>query len=318
MTFAICGELVFPAHNGRPAFRIRRFSEVKIESSWQSLTDTADIVLPRKVKDFDRMKVSEWFREGDPIEIYAGYNGNLSLEFSGYVKQVPAGIPLTITCEDEMYQLKRRAVSVSLEGCSLKELLQHVAPGYSIVCDDTSLGAVRFPKMSSAMILEELAKSGIRCWFVGKTLYAFSVSRSDWVDPVKVLLEKTAGESLKQKAVENTLVIVRLLRKIGKKLTVEYGDKGAGKIITRELSGVERTIDDLEREAKRLYERSKIPGLDGDVTLFGLPSLAHGMKIALRSSIYPEKNGTYRVDAITKTINSGGYRQKCKLGDKEL
>ena len=319
MTFAICGELLFPAHNGRPAFRIRRFSEVKIESSWQSLTDTADIVLPRKVKDFDRMRVSEWFREGDPIEIYAGYNGNLSLEFSGYVKQVPAGIPLTITCEDEMYQLKRRAVSVSLEGCSLKELLQHVAPGYSIVCDETKLlGSVRYSNMSASLVLEELAKSGIRCWFVGKTLYAFSVSRSDWVDPVKVLLEKTAGESLKQKAVENTLVIVRLLRKIGKKLTVEYGDKGAGRRITRELSGLELSVAQMENEAKSIYEQSKKPGLDGDVTLFGLPSLAHGMKIALRSSIYPEKNGTYRVDAITKTINSGGYRQKFKLGDKEL
>ena len=318
MTFAMYGEIRFPTSNGREGFLIRRFSEVKIESSWQSLTDTAEITIPRKVRDFDRLKISDVFHEGDPVEIWLGYDGNLTLEFSGYISQVPAGVPLLIKCEDEMYKLKRTTVSVSKKSCTLKELLSEIAPGYTISCDETQLlGSVRYPKIAVSHIFDKLKEAGIHCWFEGKTLHAFNTSKSD-VDPVKVLLEKTAGEGLKQKVVEDTMVIISLLRKIGKKLKVEYGDKGAGKTIKRELSGITMSESEMLDEAKKIYSQAKKPGLDGDVTLFGIPRVVHGMRMKLSSVYYPEKNGTYYIDAVTKTFKKAEYRQVCKLGDKAI
>ncbi len=317
-TYALYGEIIFPAHQGRKAFKIRRFSECSIESSWQSLTDTAEITIPRKVKDFDRMKVSEWFREGDPIEIWLGYNGNLQLEFSGYVRKVPAGIPLVISCENEMYKLKRLTVSVSKQNCTLKQLLEAITPGYKVVCNDSELlGNVRYSKMASSQILEELKKQGIHSWFEGKELHAFSKSKSD-IPAVDVQLELTAGESLKQKAVEDTMVIISLIRKKGKKLNVEFGDKGAGKRLTKELSGIEISEAEMKREAEKMYKQAKQPGLDGDVTLFGIPRVSHGMKMNLKSVLYPEKDGVYYIDAVTKTFAPSEYRQACKLGDKAV
>ena len=314
-TYALYGEIVFPAFNGRKAFKIRRFSECKIESSWQSLTDTAEIIIPRKVKDFDRKQISDWFHEGDPVEIWLGYDGNLMLEFQGYVKKVPAGVPLVIACEDEMYQLKRKTVSVSKSNCSLKDLLSAIAPGYTIVCDDNELlGNVRFSKMSPSQILENLQKNGIYSWFEGKELHAYNKSKSN-VAPVDVVLEKTAGESLKQKPVEDTLVIMSLIRKKGKKIRVEFGDTNAGKRLTKEISGIDITEAEMKREAERLYKEAKQPGLDGDVILFGLPRVQHGMRINLSSILYPEKNGTYYIDAVTRLFSSTGYRQSCKLGN---
>jgi len=314
-TYALYGELIFPANDGRQAFRIRRFSECKIESSWRSLTDTAEITIPRKVKDFDRLKVSEWFREGDPVEIWLGYDGNLSLEFQGYIKKVPAGIPLIIACEDEMYKLKRSTVSISKTDCSLKQLLKEIAPGYTIVCDDAKLGNVRFSKMSPSQILEELQKNGIYCWFEGKELHAFGTSKSN-ADPVEILVERTASESLKQREIEKTLVIMSLIRRKGKKIRVEVGDKEAGKRITREISGIEISEAEMRREAEKLYEQSKQPGLDGDLTLWGVPRVQHGHRMNLKSILYPEKNGTYYIDAVTKNFAPAGYRQVCKLGLK--
>ena len=181
-TYALYGEIIFPEHEGRQAFRIRRFSECKIESSWKSLTDTAEIIIPRKVKDFDRLKVSEWFREGDPVEIWLGYDGNLALEFQGFIKKVPAGIPVVISCEDEMYKLKRSTVSVSKKECT-------------VVCDEVKLGAVRYSKVSPSQILEDLQKQGLYSWFEGKELHAFNVSKRD-VDPDDIQLDRTAAESL--------------------------------------------------------------------------------------------------------------------------
>jgi hypothetical protein len=317
MTYALYGEIHFPAHRGREAFYITRFSEVKIESSWKSLTDTAEIVLPRNVRDFDRDGISEVFKEGDPVRILLGYNGSLTEEFSGYISGVPAGIPLVISCEDEMYQLKRKSASVSIKDCTLKTLLQTIAPGYAIQCDEIRLGTIRYDKRAVSSILDDLRKQGVNTWFEGKTLHAFSVSKSD-ISPVTVVLEQTAGESLKQKAVEDVLVVIKLIRKIGKKLKQEYGDKDAGKRIVRELSGITMSEAEMLSEAKRIYAQSKRPGLDGDVTLFGVPRIRHGYRINFDSVYYPEKKGKYYVDAVTKSFGKEGYRQVCKLGEKEI
>lgn len=311
-TYTLYGEIRL---RGKEPFVIRRFSECKIESSWKSLTDTAEIVLPRKVQDFDEFKISDWFKEGDPVEIWLGYDGKLYLEFIGYIKKIAIGIPLVISCEDEMYNLKRTSVSVSMKSATLKQLLRQIAPTYEVVCDDVQLGAVRFSKMAASEIMEELQKQGIYCWFEGKEIHAFGTSKSK-VDPVDILIEQTASESLKQREIEKTLVIMSLIRKKGKKLRVEAGDKHAGKRITREISGINMSEAEMKREAQRLYEMSQRPGLDGDITLFGVPRVQHGMKVNLKSILYPDKNGTYYIDAVTKTFAKEGYRQVCKLGLK--
>jgi hypothetical protein len=318
MAFALSGEIVFPSYRGRQGFKIRRFSAVKIETSWQSLTDTAEITIPRKTRDFDRYQVSDWFMEGDPVEIWLGYDGKLFLEFTGYIAKVPVGIPLELRLENEMYTLKRKALSVSLQNCSLKKLLQTIAPGYAIQCDETKmLGSILYENKSASEILEDLKKTGINCWFEGKTLHAFTASKSE-LNPTSVILEKAASESLKQKAVEKTHVTISLLRKVGRKLKVEWGDKGAGKRISREYSGISMTMTEMLTEAKEAYAQAMIPGLDGDVTLFGIPRAQHGMKVKLCSWLYPEKNGLYYIDAVTKTFDRGGYRQVCKLGNKAI
>lgn len=314
-TYTLYGEIRFPAHEGRQGFVIRRFSECKIESSWRSLTDTAEITIPRRVKDFARMGVSEWFREGDPVEIWLGYDGNLSLEFQGYIKKSPTVIPLVISCEDEMYQLKRLTLSISKKDCTLKQLLNEIAPGYSVVCDDLRIGNVRFPKMTASEIMDELQKQGIYCWFEGKELHAFSTSKSD-VDPIEILIERTVAESLKQREIEKTLVIMTLIRRKGTKRHVEVGDNPGGRRIVREIAGIDMSEAEMRKEAQRLYELSKQPGLDGDLTLFGIPRVQHGYRIDLKSTLYPERKGVYYIDAVTKTFSPQGYRQVCKLGLK--
>jgi hypothetical protein len=318
MIYAIYGEIHFAASRGRDAIIINRWSEIKIDSSWKNVTDTAEIILPRNVTDFNRQKVSEVFQAGDPVTIKLGYNGELYEEFTGYISQAPAGIPLVIKCEDEMYKLKRRTVNISLKNCTLKQLLQAIGPGYTIQCDETKLmGTMRFPNKTASEVFEELKKQGVNCYFEGKTLHAMDVSTRYSDNTVSVVIEDTAGESLNQKAIEEVLVIIRLLRKIGKKLKVEFGDKNAGTRINRDYSGDSAMTEaQMLSEAKKLYTAAKQPGLDGDVTLFGLPRVKHGYKLNITSVLYPEKKGTYYIDTVSKTANQNGYRQVCKIGIK--
>lgn len=318
MAYALYGEIRFPANKERQEFKIKRFSAVKIETSWKSLTDTAEIVLPRGTRDIDRHKVTSWFREGDPVEILLGYSNNPPLEFSGYISQISTGIPLILKLEDEMYRLKRKTVSVSLPSCSLKQLLLKIAPNYKIQCDESKLlGNVLYENKAASEVLEDLSKSGIYCWFEGKTLHASTASRS-MQSPIEVVLEKSVSETLKQKPVEDIMVTVSLQNRVGKKQKIKFGDEGAGKQINREYSGANITQEGMLAEAKQIYAQAKKPGLDGDITLFGIPRTQHGLRVNFKSWLYPEKNSTYYIDAVTKTFDDNGYRQVCKLGDKAV
>jgi len=312
MTFAFYGEIEFPASRNRGKVIIRRFSKVKIETSWKKLTDTATIVLPRKVKDFDRYKVNDIFQAGDPVIIRLGY-GDLFDEFTGYIFKVTTGVPIEFTLEDEMYMLKRETVSVSKASCSLKELINEIAPGYTVQCDDSAIGSVRYSKKLVSEILDDLkSKMGLYTYFRGKTLVCGRTS-IDGGKRVKVSLEKQAQETLKERNVEQVYVRLESLQKNGKMLK---GDKGEKKGNTITIKQPNLTKVEIERVVNDAYDKATKPGLSGDLTLFGVPRVQHGMIVDLSSIIYPEKDGAYYIDSVIKEVDTKTYRQVAKLGDK--
>jgi len=313
MTYAFYGEIEFPAFRTRGKIIIRRFSKVKIETSWKKLTDTAMITLPRKVKDFDRYKVNDVFQAGDPVIIRLGYDGDLYDEFTGYIFKVTTGVPIEITLEDEMYQLKRNTVSISKASCTLKQLLNEIAPDYTVQCDDTAIGSVRYSNKLVSEILDDLkTKIGLYTYFRGKTLVCGRTS-IDGGQHVKVTIEKQAQETLKERNIEQVYVRLESLQKNGKMLKGEKGEKKGNTITIKQpnLTKVEiqKIVDDT-------YTRATMPGLSGDLTLFGVPRIQHGMIADLSSILYPEKNGAYYIDSVTKEVDTKTYRQVAKLGDQ--
>lgn len=100
MTLAMVSKIVFPETSIHGEIIIRKCNSVRIESSWELLTDTATIVLPRNVRDFDKLNVKQVFKKGDPVQIYLGYDENLLLEFEGFISEVSADIPIKIKCDD--------------------------------------------------------------------------------------------------------------------------------------------------------------------------------------------------------------------------
>ncbi len=312
-TYAIYGEVEFPAHRGRKGLRIRKFSSLNVVSSWEMLTDTAEIVVPRKSNVIDSNRVNELLKSSDPVIIRMGYDGELFTEFTGYIENVSTGSPLVISCEDEMYKLKRTTVSVSKERCMLKQLLQEIAKGYEIDCEDTQLGNVRYSNMSVSEILEDLKeKTGLYSFFRGKTLVVGKTTLN--TEPVSLVIEKQASENLKEKEVKKVWVKVESLQQHGKALTYETGDKGGTMLSIKQPN---LTKVEIKEVADRMYKQSQQKGLDGDITLFGVPRLMHGMSVALWSNMYSERNGNFYVDGTEKSITSdGGYRQVLKLGKK--
>lgn len=309
----------FPATANRPnAYSIRKPNSVQIESGWKFLTDKAHIVLPRKVKDFDRQKVRELFRKGDPVIISLGYDQKLRTEFKGYITHVAADIPITIKCEDEMWKLKQQPVNISLKSTTLKGFLKQIVSGYAVDAMDIDLGPVRYAKSTVAQVLEQLKeKYSLYSYMDGTTLKVGKVYADNTGAAIPLHLERdVVNQSLNYKHKEDVRIRIEAVSTLsgGKKLKVTVGDDDGEQ---RQLSyyGIEVEAE-LVKLAQLDLKKYKVDGFDGSVTTFGIPVVQHGDKVALTSELYPDRNGTYYVEEVRVAFGENGYRRQLKLGEK--
>jgi len=169
---------------------------IEIESSYENLTDTCKITLPRKLT-FEGKKLFEGndpiFKRGDNIEVQIGYVPNITTVFVGYIKNVGTNVPTVLECEDEMYLLKQWTVNYpkkidlinkSKKGkllihpkevpftVKLKELLDYCLSDHDIefdVIDNIDLGQRRFVNMTPAGVLDKLkSEYGLYSYFIDK------------------------------------------------------------------------------------------------------------------------------------------------------
>lgn len=113
--------------------------EIEIEHSYQTLTDTAKIIIPRKLiyksgsgltptnyneqldytslpafRDYEQtdyvVGADALFRRGDKVKIEIGYFPKLQTRFEGYISKVISHSTVDIHCEDKMWLLKQNNV----------------------------------------------------------------------------------------------------------------------------------------------------------------------------------------------------------------
>ena len=65
MSYMMCSRITFPANKRREELVIYTISSIHIESSWKMLTDSAEIVLPRRIKYFAGKDLKELLSAGD-------------------------------------------------------------------------------------------------------------------------------------------------------------------------------------------------------------------------------------------------------------
>lgn len=320
MQLIMCAKITFAAIRDRAEMVIKRPTKVHIQSSWEELTSTAEITIARNVKFFDKQRVNDVFRPGDPVIIELGYDGKFLKEFAGYVAHVSADIPIVLKCEDEMYKLKRIPVNYSASNVTLEKLLKDICPGYKVdALEGVKLGAVRLPKTSVAKVLEKLEQDwNLHSYMRGDQLVCgkyYSTLSDD--KPVKFHLEKNiVSNALNYRNKEDVLVKIKgssiLIN--GKKLDYEFGEDGGDRL---DLTYYNIQLKaELEHLVKLDYEKRKQDGFDGTITAFGTPSVIHGQKANIISTLYPDRIGIYYIKGVEKTWDPEGYRQIIKLGDK--
>lgn len=321
MSYTMCSKITFPKTDKRGELVLHIVSSCTITSAWKQLTDTAEVVLPRKIRTFEGKQLQEVFNPGDPIRIALGYNGDLTEEFSGYVLSVSRGIPVTIRCEDEMYKLKRKTVSYSRKSVTLGQMLKDLIPEYEIETSygKTELGAVRYSNMLVSAILDDIQKkTGLYCFFRNNVLHVGNAYSDKELESVNIHLERNAvSQDLQQSGGDYEVTAVALLNG-GKKMEAQAGTKGAESFrFTLDSKDEKITADVLKETAKRIYENLKKQKYKGGIELFGVPVVRHGMVLELKSEVTPEMDGKYLVEKVEKTFSDNAtYRQKVDLGGR--
>ena len=315
-------KVVFKATESHPEFYIRRISEVEIESSWKMICSTAQVVLPRNIKDFNQNKVKDWFKRGDKVEIYLcyGLDEDLILEFSGYITQVSADYPITIKLEDEMWRLKQIPVNFSSKNEKLKSFVQKYVTDYPILIDaEVPLGAINIKNKTLGEVFKKFQEDLSLYPFIRNGKLVVAKPYSDVTDKIPVFdLEKNCVSndlnylSKEERTVKVVAESVQNFAKTKKKLKFELGDPDPKTTINKTLSVT--TLNDLQAEVRRIYDLYKKEGFDGSFTTFGTPSVQHGQKVKITSSLYNDREGIYYIDSIKKKFSRDGFRQEIELG----
>ena len=301
----------------------KNINEFEISESVTDISDKATITLPRNYKELSGKKVTDFIKAGDEVLIEAGYNGKLNQEFKGFVSEAPmADIPLIISC-DELFKLRQGNIKNSYRSVSLKKLLQQNISGYTIECPDVELGKVLLDNCSPYQILEDLRKN---FGFYTK-VYNGNILHTGWAYDWQNNYTKKhqlifagnikTSRNLKFKHKEdfNTRVKITIHKPDGTKEVVIVGSKN--KDAAESLISVGNIGTSAAKSiGQARYKKAVYDGFDGTVTSYGLPLVNAGDTVEFVSKKFPERNGSYLAEKVTKRYTENGWEREIKIGFK--
>ena len=298
-------------------------NEVEMDSSWENLTDTAKITIPRKL-NFEGQPIAigenALLKRGMSIKIEIGYDNDLKTVFTGFISRVNVAVPMVIECEDRMYLLKKNTLAnKSYESVSLSTLLKYIIPStidYDLDgFEYTNLGKVRISNnATTAQVLTMLRKNyDIYSFFRNDILYVGVAYHQ------KLQKTKTFGfeqniiddKNLEWKDALDEPIKVKgtFIKSDNTKLEYTFPSTDTeGQQITFTMPGESQA--DLEAKVKRKYDSEQYTGYRGSFTTFGEPFTNHGDLVQFTGNKLPERNdGKYLVKSVKRTFGQGGYRQ---------
>jgi hypothetical protein len=310
----------------RGVYVIPYHHEVTVNRSYDVMTQTAKIVLSRNMN----LPLGKNLYEGDNpiimrndiVEISAGYHPNMEVVFTGYISRVDSKTPVTILCEDEMYQLKQQiSPSFTLEEKdtpTLKSVLEKakISTIYKTEQISAGLGRIRVKKATKAFLLQTLRTTfGLYSYFIDKTLY---VGLASWGIGKEhtILFERDIYENnMEFLRKDDVRIQIRgiLIKKDATRQEKPYGDVEGD---LRTVYHYGEDIADLDLTCERFLARAKYTGYYGSFTTRLEPIIKPADVVNINSYKDPSRNGLFLVKSVVMTIGVKGGRQKIELERK--
>jgi hypothetical protein len=311
---------------------------IEIDSSYENLTDTCKIVIPRKLV-FEGLDLftgdNPIFKRGDKIEVSLGYVPNITKVFSGYIKTVGSNVPTVLECEDGMYQLKQYTVNYPSKKAldevisklkvhpatiplkvKLDELLDFCLTPKDIkyeIVDNIDLGSFRAINATPAMILDKLkSEYGLYSYFKGDILKVgfandASVTSEAEFKMEEVIINSDTLEWQRAEDVRIKCVAISMFPDNTKSEPIEFGDPDGNQITIHKYNMDSKS---LEFAAKEWIKENKYTGYRGEVETFGEPVMNHGDRAKITSDKLPERDGIYLIKKVKRIygVNEGNHQ----------
>ena len=327
--------LIYDRNTGNLKFRFDIVTSVEIVTARTTYTDTATLTFPNRLRKKENL--INKINIGDKVVINLGYFPNLIEEFQGYISFIDKNSPLVMKLEDESFNLKRKSLpETTLRKTTIKEVIRTFYDGETNILD-AEIGDWRVSENATLInILDEMkSKFGILSNFKKGVLNVNTelIDNSETKEVILNVQENIVKDSDDLNFQEDTDIGVIShgvsIQKNGTKIEVfaSYADnlpENEIVIDTIKPIGVLNTfsVPDLSLEALTKLVVQRLPklfytGVTGNITTFGAPSLIHGDIVHLIDERTPERNGKYKVDAVTKNFDTSvGYKQTVELGLK--
>ena len=283
-------------------------NSVVIKSSYETLTDTARIIVPQKLT-FQGVPittgVTTLFNRGDSVKIELGYFPNIRTVFEGFIAKVSPKTPLVIDCEDSMFLLKQDTVTNSFTNASLEAVLKDIIPEGIVVKNIAKvpeLGKLRYSRVTPAKVPTPVLR-------VGLASDASDTNTETFIFEERVIRDELDFQTSDD--IQYRVTCISLDTKTNAKVEANAGD-AEGQQQTFHYQNL--TLAECQAHADNLVTELKYTGFRGTFTTFGEPFIRHGDTAKLISSKYPEKDGEYLTVDITRSFGVAGYRQEIELG----
>ena len=311
---------------------------IEIDSSYENLTDTCKIVIPRKLV-FEGLDLftgdNPIFKRGDKIEVSLGYVPNITKVFIGYIKTVGSNVPTVLECEDGMYQLKQYTVNYPSKKAlddvisklkvhpatiplkvKLDELLDFCLTPKGIeyeIVDNIDLGSFRAINATPAMILDKLkSEYGLYSYFKGDVLKVgfandASVTSEASFKMEEIIINSDTLEWQRDEDVRIKCVAISMFPDNTKSEPIEFGDPDGNQITIHKYN---MDAKSLEFAAKEWIKENKYTGYRGEVETFGEPVMNHGDRAKITSDKLPERDGIYLIKKVKRIygVNEGNHQ----------
>ncbi len=297
----------------------QKVHSIDVESSWQTVADTATVMIPKNIRNLDY----DTFKPGDRVSVSVGYQDKIFEEvFRGFVKQRKPNIPFEILCEDAAYLFRSTYIQKNWKSkTTLKEIVEYLIaeqnkqhPNYTVqLMTGYEFPEVNFSKfrISGDMayhVLDTLQKKyGLALYFRDLEMY-FGLPYGETVGKVKYDLGwNTIQKDTKLEWREETDYLVQIkaigIKKDNTTLETTVGNEG-GSVITKYYYGIEDKAS-LKLLAEEDFKREKITGYKGTLTAFFIPFVKHSMIAEINDPDFPERLSEYRIDRVRIKYDKG-------------
>jgi len=301
-------------------------NEIEIVTSTRNFTDTAKVIVPRKLK-YKGKSITDYVKRNSTISISLGYGTDFYFEtvFKGYVKTVSSGTPTVIECENEAWKLKQvKLPATYYPKLKIGDFVKEWMPSYNTSIAEVDLGEVKITRDTTlAKVFEYfMTNYPVNFYFRDDKFYG--------ILPTTLTTEDNATRTIKFRIGENTIsdnlvytlaedqnlqIIVKTVTRDNQKLEwKEPQDVQDAEIRTFLVPGKE-TVEQLKAFAKDQLAKFKVDKMAGDFMAFGEPYVRKGDIVHILDDDNKERHDKkFFVDAVTYTFGQGGYRQKITLG----